>query len=229
MPVNFEEADKAIRSAAKVEAGSHNRNMMTGWFGAALKEEDSWNEHGFANEAAYRDAVGVSKNVWGRYVRIASGFLRLPVEDFSKMSAENAEALGSLPIDKRNDFTWVFNAITMKAEEFKKLVLEAKAAAAGVEPKDMRVKFSLPLFEAQRAVIKSGIKEFAREHQIKDEGTALEWLVLEYSERNTFRRFIQEQVPKLRLAFESSDPDHYHLALGMHLVALNKMLENLKG
>lgn len=229
MPVNFEEADRAIRSAAKVEAGSGNRNMEIGWYGAALKEENRWSEHGFPNEAAYRDASGVSRSSWGRYVRIASGFLHLPVEDFVKMSAENAEALGSLPFDKRNDFTWVFNAITMKAEEFKKKVLEAKASAAGIEPKDMRVKYSLPCFEVQRTIITAAVDEFAKQHEIKDRGTALEWLVLEYSERNTFRKFIQEQVPKLRLAFESSDPDHYHLALGMHLVALNKMLENLKG
>lgn len=224
MSVDFEEADKAIRSAAKVEAASGNRNMRIGYWGAALKEENKWPEHGFPNEAAYRDATGVSRSAWGRYVRIAGGFLHLPIEDFVKMSAENAEALGSLSFDKRNNFTWVFNAITMKAEEFKKRVLEARAVAAGVEPKDMRVKYSQPCFEAQRTVIQAGVEEFARQHEIKDRGTALEWIVLEYSGRKTFRKFIVDHLPLLRAAHHGDKE-----SLGTYIQAMSDMLGNLKG
>ncbi len=224
MPVDFKEADKAIRSAAKLEADSGNRNMRIGYWGAALKEENKWPEHGFSNEAAYRDATGVSRAAWGRYVRIASGFLHLPVEDYVKMSAENAEALGSLPFDKRNNFTWVFEAITLPAEAFKKKVLAEKASAAGVEPKDMRVKFSIPCFEAQRIVIKDGISLFGKQHEIKDPGTALEWLVMEYSGRKTFRKFIVDHLPLLRAAHHGDKE-----SLGIYIQEMSDLLENLRG
>jgi hypothetical protein len=224
MNVNFKEADKAIQSIAKVEGDRPRRNMQLGWYGAQMKAANEWTKYGFQGETEYRAKAGISVSIWGRYVRIASDFLHLPVEDFVKMSAENAEALGSLPLEKRNDFTWVFEAITLPAEPFKKKVLEAKATAAGVEPKDMRVKYSQPCFEAQRTVIKNGIKDFAREHQIKDDGTALEWLVMEYSQRKTFRKFLVDHLPLLRAAHHGDKE-----SLGTYIQAMSEMLENLKG
>jgi hypothetical protein len=224
MPVNFEEADKAIRSAATVEAGRNTRNMTIGWWSARLKEADEWTKHGYANEAAYRDAAGVSTGVWGRYTRIAGCFPNLLLSEFVKMSAENAELLGGMSSVHKASFMWRAKANEMKAEDFKREVLKENANIAGLQPKDMRVKFSLPLFEAQRSVIKAGIKDFAREHQIKDEGTSLEWLVLEYSQRKTFRKFIVDHLPLLRAAHHGDKE-----SLGTYIQAMSDMLGNLKG
>lgn len=221
---NFAEADKAIRSTAKLEIGRPKRNMVLGWYGARLKEVDRWHEYGYSNEASYRDSTGISTATWGRYVRIAGQLPHLTLEDFVAISAENAEALGSLNEKDKLNFTWVFNARTMKSEDFKREVLKNKATAAGVEPKDMRVKFGMPLFEAQRKVIQDGIEEFSREHQIKDKGTALEWLVLEYSARNTFRKFLVANLPLLRAAHHGDKE-----SLGVYIQAMSGMLENLKG
>jgi hypothetical protein len=90
----------------------------------------------------------------------------------------------------------------------------------------MRVTYKLKMFEAQRTIIMNALNEFRREHQIADEGTALEWLVLEYSARKTFVGFVQEQIPKLRQVATSDDPDSIVEA---HITALAELLANLKG
>jgi hypothetical protein len=224
---SFEEADKQIRSIATIEGGRNKRNMTLGWLGARMKAENCWTQHGYADEAAYRDAAGVGQGVWGRYVRIAGCLDKLDLARFVLMSASNAEQLGFLPDELRYQHQWLEDAVKLDAEEFRKRVMRARADAAGVQVKDMRVKFSLPLFETQRAVIKNGIKEFMREHGILDEGTALEWLVLEYSGRKTFSKFIRDQLPLLRNScYGDGNPKEVVFS---HIVALSEMLDNLKG
>lgn len=223
---NFQEADQQIRSIWKLEAGRGKRNMVLGFLGARMKESDRWQANGYADEAAYRDAVGVSTGVWGRYVRIAGCFKYLNQEQFCQMTAENAEQLGALPEELRYDPDWLRDAAKLQAEEFRKLAMIEKAKIAGVEVQDMRVKWGISLFEAQRTVIKNGLADFMLEHAILDEGTALEWLVMEYSRRKTFAKFIQEQLPELRKGLSAEMPV---MALGNHIQALSAMLENLKG
>lgn len=224
--ISFQEADHQIRSIAKIEAGRNRRNMGLGWWGYRLKAANKWQQNGFADEAAYRDAVGVSNNVWSRYIRIASAFEDLELARFVLMTAENAEQLGSLPVEYRYAHSWLENAVKLKAEDFKREVLKVKADVAGVEVQDMRVKWSIQLFEKQRAAIKWGIATFQMDHGVQDEGTALEWLVMEYANRQTFVHFIQDQLPLLSMALRGGDPTN---ALGLHIVALHKMLDHLKG
>jgi hypothetical protein len=223
---SFEEADRQIRSAAKIEAGRNSRNMLIGWYAARMKEQDAWTKHGYTDEAAYRDAAGVTVGVWGRYTRIAGELPKLSLVEFSRLSAENAEQLGMLPEELKYDFLWVERATNMKAEDFKRKVLEVKAFNAGVAPADMRVKFSLPMFDAQRTVIRAGIAEFSKEHAIKDPGTALEWLVLEYSGRKTFAAFLKDRVAAFRALKNREDA---YDQLVDFLLAANEMLKNVKG
>jgi hypothetical protein len=223
--VDFQEADSQIRSMWKIEAGSGKRNMVIGFFGARLKEADQWLANGFRDEADYRNAVGVSTNIWGRYVRIAQCFPLLDVQRFVLMSAENAEELGRLPEDYRYNHMWLENAVKLKAEDFKRLALQVRASEAGVPVKEMRVKFSIPMFENQREVIEHGLSQFQTSHGISDRGTALEWLVAEYSNRNTFARFIHDQLPLMEAALKGGDPAN---AVGLHIVAMYQMLDSLK-
>lgn len=226
MEINFKEADNAIRGAAKIEAGRNSRNMLLGWWAARLKEANVWTEHGYADEAAYRDAAGVTVGVWGRYTRIAAELPKLSLVEFSRLSAENAEQLGMLPEDLKYDFLWVERATNMKAEDFKRKILEVKAFNSGIAPADMRVKFSLPMFEAQRTVIREGIAEFSREHAIKDPSTALEWLVLEYSGRKTFASFLEGRIAAFRAIQKKEDA---YEQLVDFLLAANEMLKHIKG
>lgn len=224
--VTFEDAVLAIRSIWKIESGRGKRSMRLGWFGARLKEKDEFQKHGFADEAAFRDSIGISVKTWGRYVRIAGFFPNLDVERFSLMSAENAEQLGSLPDEYRYKPQWLEDAGKLKAEEFRKKVLEAKSEVYGVPVKEMRVRWNVSLFEQQRTVIKEALAEFMKDNSISDEGTALEWMVIEASSRQTFTRFLRQQIPLLRKHMEGGDPQ---AALTVHLAEMRKLLDNLKG
>lgn len=227
----FREADAAIRSIARVESGSNSRNMTLGWYGAHVKAADEWNKYGYADEAAYRDSIpGISVGTWGRYLRIAGFFLNLPLPEFSKLSAENADLLSKLPEVDREDPEWLRKAQTLKAEDFRRDVISRRAHLAGVQVPEMRVTYKQKCFEAQRKVITEGVEEFRRDNGIIDDGTALEWIVMEASQRRTFSKFIGQQLPILRAALRPSSAlrGNAEEALELHIIALADMLQNLK-
>jgi hypothetical protein len=226
---DFAEADRQIRAIAKIEGGRNVRNMTMGWFSARMKLADAWQANGYADEAAYRDAVGVSNGVWSRYCRIAGCLPKMDLAEFTAMSAENAEQLGRLPEEMKYAEGWTADAWTMDAEQFRKCVMKALAEVQGIPVGDMRVKFSIPLFEAQRTVIKNGIAEFQKEHGLKDEGTALEWMVMEVSGRQTFAKFLQQQIPVLRQAWLHNNGAGSRKALEDHALAMVEMLDKMKG
>jgi hypothetical protein len=218
-------ADRQIRATWAVEKGSNRRNMVIGWHAAHLKAENGWQKLGYADEAAYRDAVGVSHSVWGRYTRIAGAFPRLALEQFAAMTAENAETLATLPEASRYDPEWLRQAREMKAEDFRRQAIAVAAEAMGVPAREMRVSYRVRVFDGQRTVIENAVKEFMRENGIRDEGTALEWMAMEQSGRKTFARFLGEQLPVLRKALRDGDPK---TALEAHVVAMAAMLEALR-
>lgn len=222
---SFREADFAIRGAWAVETGRNRRSMLIGWYGYRMKLEDKFPEHGYKDEADYRDRVGVSRAVWGRMIRVASFFEFLAVDQFTAMTAENAEILSTLPTSYRYDLEWLGKAKTLKAEDFKREVLRAKADYEGVPVADMRVIYKLKVFEAQRTVITAAVTDFRRENNLIDEGTALEWMAMEVSGRRTFAQFLKKQIPVLREALRGGDA---RAALGEHVVALAELLDNYK-
>lgn len=226
--VSFAEADSQIRSAWKVESGRNRRSMVIGWHAYRLKKKDQWQSNGYADEAAYRDAVGISSVTWGRMTRIAGTLAKLDVQEFTSMTAENAEHLGSLPNECKYSLEWRTWAQRELAEVFRKRVLTYKAAAAGLDVPDMRVKLGFRLFESQRTVIKTALSEFQKENAISDEGTALEWLCMEYHGRKTFARFIREEIPKLKAALVVGGHFCTQREVEDHILALVDMLNNLK-
>jgi hypothetical protein len=223
---NFQEADKQIRAAWHVETGRNRRSMVIGWLGYQCKRLGEYEKNGYRDEADYRDKVGVSRSVWGRVVRIASFFEDLDLASFVLMTAANAELLASLPREQRYSADWLERAVRLKEEDFRREIIREKACAAGIPVPEMRVTYKLKMFEAQRTIIINALNEFRREHQIADEGTALEWLVLEYSARKTFVGFITQQLAVLNRERWNGDPQE---VLAVHITALAELLANLKG
>ena len=225
---SFEAADKFIRNAWLIEKGRGKRSMGIGWFSCQMSKAGDFEAHGFKDEADYRDRVGVSVAVWGRMKRIASFFDELDYNQFVAMTAANAELLATLPRENRYDRVWLERAVSMKEEDFRREIIREKACAAGVPVPEMRVTYKLKMFEAQRTIITNALNEFRREYQISDEGTALEWMVLEYSARKTFIGFLQKQLPLLRAHLEDCDPYETE-PLASHVKELAELLANLKG
>ena len=220
----FHEADKQIRNAWHIETGRNRRSMIIGHLGWQLKRTGSFGP--YPDEASYRDAVGVSRAVWGRMVRLASLFDKLDINRFILMTAANAELLAQLPEKKRYEPLWLENAVKLKEEDFRRLIIAEKANAAGIPVPEMRVTYKVKVFEGQRTVITEAVEEFRRESEITDPGTALEWMAMEYTSRKTFVQFIRQQLPLLRAALKDGDSK---TALAEHVLALAELVENLKG
>jgi hypothetical protein len=222
---SFEAADKFIRNAWLIEKGRGPRSMGIGFYGHQMKRANDWEAHGFRDEAGYRDRIGITTSLWGRMVRLASFFDELDYNRYILMTAANAELLASLPRENRYSAEWLEKAVRLKEEDFRREIIREKACAAGVPVPEMRVTYKVKCFEAQRTIITNALNEFRREHQIADEGTALEWLVLEYSARKTFVGFIQQQLAVLRQPTEFWDSG----TIEQHITALAELLANLKG
>ncbi len=222
---SFRDADFAIRGAWAVEKGRNRRTMLIGWYGFRMNKTEEFSKHGFKDEADYRDKVGISRAVWGRALRLASFFENLSLDEFTAMTAENAEILSSLPESYRCHPQWLEYARTLKAEDLKRKCLREKAYLGGVPVSDMRVTYKLPVFEAQRTVIEGAVEKFRKENGLLDKGTALEWMAMESSERKTFVNFLLSQIGLLKKALRDGTAKE---ALGDHILAIADLLQNIR-
>lgn len=221
-----ESTRQSIRSAW---SGASLRSMELGWHGFYLKQNELFLEFGYQSEGEFRDAEGISVRTWGRMVRLAEALSQLSKEEFLAMTADNAEHLARLPEEERYDPELLEAARTLSATELQRKLLERQAAQQGVPVGDVRVKWSCPMFEGQKKVIEQGVEEFRQQHGLKEKGTALEWLVMENTGRETLMGFMQRGVPTLKRALRATTVEEMRELLGVYVADLAEAVDGLQG
>lgn len=215
-----------IRSAW---SGASLRSMELGWHGYYLKQNELFLEFGYQSEAEFRDAEKISVRTWGRMVRLAEAFSQLSKEEFLAMTADNADQLAKLPEEDRYDPELLQAAQQLSATDLQRKLLERQAVKEGVPVGDVRVKWSCPMFEGQKKVIEQGVEEFRQQHGLKEKGTALEWLVMENTGRETLMGFMQRSIPTLRRALKKQTVDEMRELLEEYVQDLAATVEVVQG
>lgn len=200
-------ADEEVDAGAE---GQRKGSMRIGWNGRIIKMKlEGFQKLGFKDEKDYWLSKGIGRSTWYRMLRLAEDFKQLTWEEFSEMTAENADHLAKLSEDERYGEVesgeglwdkWTYLASILNEEEFQKKILEATAKEQNVEVKEIPVTFKLAVFEGQRPVIIAAIEQFQKEHELKTPGQALELMALESVGKKAFTSFIQEAIPKLKSA-----------------------------
>jgi hypothetical protein len=178
MKVRAQELDKRLRA---VKETSRTSTLEIGWLGAKLKEGNFFPILGYDNETLYRQAVGVGRSTWFRYVRLAEAFKKLPEKEFMKFNAECADHLAKLPEDKRYRKDLIKKAQELTEEEFQKVIVRFKARESKVSEGDVIVQLKWRMPEGRREVIMDTLRWFAKEHELsmEDESRILELLCAE--------------------------------------------------
>ena len=217
---------QSIRSAW---SGASLRSMELGWHGYYLKQHELFLEFGYQSEAEFRDAEKISVRTWGRMVRLAEAFSQLTKAEFLAMTADNAEHLAKLPEEERYDPAWLEAARSLSSVALQRRILEHQAKQQGVAVGEVRVKWSCPMFEGQKKVIQQGVEEFRQQHGLKEAGTALEWIVMENTGRETLMGFMQRSVPVLRRALKKETVEEMRELLAEYVTDLAAAVEVVQG
>lgn len=209
--------------------GKNRHSMVMAWVGAEMKRENQFQDLGYEDQHAYRKSKGYAKSTWFKMVRIAEAFVFASEEEFLCMKVENADALSYVEAEHRYDAELFKKAATQSEEDFQDTLAEFGAAQAGKAKTEAVVQLNFHLKKTQRMAIHDGLKVWMRDHQIKDEGEALELLVAEYTSRLTLVGFQKETINRLRISAEHCADAQVRAELLGLVYDMETALEMIKG
>lgn len=203
MPDN--RAERARRNERRLDEASNGRNrssMVMGWVGAEMKRENQFADLGYADEKAFWTSKGYCRSTWYKMIRIAEAFAFASEEEFLAMKVECADMLSYVDAEHRYEPDLLTAAITISIEKFADMIAEHSAVLNNRPKSEAAVEMNFHLKKTQRVAIRIGLAEWMRDHNVKDEGYALEMLVAEYTGRLTLVGYYQESIGRLERAAE---------------------------
>lgn len=225
----MERAKQNDRRLDEAWNGKNRSSMVMGWVGAEMKRDNQFQDLGYEDQHVYRKSKGYGRSTWFKMLRIAEAFVYANEDEFLRMKVENADALSYVEAEHRYDADLFEKAATQSEEDFKDSLAEFGAAQAGKAKTEAVVQLNFHLKKTQRMAIHEGLQVWMREHQIKDEGEALELLVAEYTGRLTLVGFQKETINRLRMSAEHcADVEVRAELLGL-VYDMETALEMIKG
>src|SRR5580658_6769259 len=167
-------------------------SMERGWECASIERDNAWEHIGFRHQHDCRVKLGVSYSNWYRTMAVAQNFFKLTKAEFLTMKLSNAELLGQ----QEEEIRYLQENIDKAGEESIE-IFKTRFTPLPTDHKDKPTKFEVPMTADKRDAIEAGIKAFMNEHNLDTESYALELIVAETRERQTFVGFISDSIPRL--------------------------------
>lgn len=158
-------------------------SLRIGFNAHLMKRDNDFGILGFEDEDAARVASGVGRSSWYANIRLAEYFEGIDEETFCAAKQDNLSVMTDLPQSKRLDAEWLRLATDTPIKEFKKLVddeLNGRAKASDGKERSTNLKVSMPA--SRKTVIEEKLEQIAKDMGEKDQGRALELVLVERTE-----------------------------------------------
>lgn len=148
--------------------------------GAELADNDGV-IHTASTEDEYREALGVSRTNWYKYLRIGEVLSNLSLVDMEQIRVTNAELLMQVDPTIMQDFPWVQEAKRLTTDSFAVLVATRNRQTG--KDKEPMLYFRAKVPATAKKFLEETVEAFRVEHGLHSPGEALEMLIADVHDR----------------------------------------------
>lgn len=149
-------------------------------------------------EDEFREALGIPRSTYYKYLQIGQALHQLKLEDLHKITVSNAENLIKVDPAIIADFPWVSEAKTIPSQQFAKLVAQRNKQSGSMAEPTTYFRCKVPI--TAKKFLEDTVEKFRVENDLASSGEALELLIADVHDRPNTMTAIKRALDKISWA-----------------------------